>query len=51
MDKISLYTLEPVESQAKSIPLYLRNIPGSATSHSSRPSDILLKGPKNIILN
>lgn len=52
LDQISLYTLEPAEQQSKCLPLYLRNTASSSISrHSSRPTDLLLKGPRSIIQN
>ena len=48
MEKISLYTMEPMMTQSRCIPLYLRDSSDNSF-HSSRPSDILLKGAKNII--
>lgn len=50
MDEIGLYTLEPKESQSKCLPYFLRDTL-SSSQHSSRPSDIVLKGPKYLIKN
>jgi hypothetical protein len=44
--------MEPAEQQSKCLPLYLRNTASSSISrHSSRPTDLLLKGPRSIIEN
>jgi hypothetical protein len=48
MDQISLYTMEPLETQSRCLPLYLRDSL-STSVHSSKPSEILLKGPRSII--
>lgn len=48
LDQISVYTQEPVETQSRCLPLYLRDTM-STSIHSSKPSDILLKGPRTIM--
>lgn len=48
LDQISMYTMESLETQNKCLPLYLRDTMSTST-HSSKPSEILLRGPRNII--
>jgi hypothetical protein len=48
LDQIGLYTMESVDTQARCMPLYLRDALSTST-HSSKPSDILLRGPRSII--
>ncbi len=48
LDQIGLYTMESVDTQARCLPLYLRDTLSTST-HSSKPSDILLRGPRSII--
>lgn len=51
LDEISFYSLEPQENQIRCLPYFLRENRLVSSQHSSRPSDIILKGAKNLIKN